>query len=111
MLQLERDSVQQLRKQAQSELRGCRERWQAKEEQLKPLREARDAQRQSQTGLRTAGNELSVRSQAELEGRIRELHHQQQHSSLSVNEEKRLLQQIKLLEVCAWHVLCCCLHA
>ena len=103
--------MQQQRRQAQSELRGCRERWQAKEDQLKPLREARDAQRQSQTGLRTAGNELSCKSVAELEARIRELNHQQQHSSLSVNEEKRVIQQVKLLEVGASDPKACLISA
>ena len=91
--------MQSLRRQARAVLNDVREKLRLKEEQLKPLREAREDQNAKRAGLKTAGTDLSVRSEAELDERLREMHHQQQHSSLTVNEEKRLLQQIKLLEV------------
>ena len=98
-LQLERGQVQQLYKQAHAQLMTCKQNLQQKDEQLRPLREVRDQQNKARDAVRSSGGELAVRSEEELDAKLAEMHHRQQHESLTVNDEKRLLQQIKLLEV------------
>lgn len=98
-VQLERDQAQQLHKQARAQLLICKENLQQKDEQLRPLREARDERNKAQEALRSSKGELPVKNEEELDARLKELHHRQQHESMSANSEKQLLQQIKALQV------------
>ena len=91
--------MQELHKQARTQLLICKQNLQAKVEQLKPLREARDEQNKARAALKTSGGEVAVRSEEELDARLHHLNHRQQHESLSAVEEKRLLQEIKTLQV------------
>lgn len=45
-----------------------------------------------------ACSELDVRTEAELDAKLQEMHYRIEHESIPLNEEKRLLQQIKKLE-------------
>ena len=93
--------MQQLHKQARAQLLICKENLKQKDEQLQPLREARDQQSKARDALRSGGD-VKITSEEQLDERLQQMHHRQQHESLSANDEKLLLKEIKQLQVSRW---------
>lgn len=96
---------QEVRKAAQNRANAAREQLKdvgveirEKIEQLKPLQAKLRAQQDDSKRAREVGKDVLVGSEAELDARVAQLEHAITHEVMPINEEKRIVQQIKKLQ-------------
>jgi uncharacterized coiled-coil DUF342 family protein len=101
---LARDAARDATRGAQAALSRTRDAFNAKMAVIAPLREALRSGGEASRKLRKAFADLPARSEAELDAKLAGLHHRIEHESIPLNEEKKLLADIKKLEAQRLHV-------
>lgn len=93
---LEKDAAISNLRNAQDAVNRCIEALRAKDEQLLPLKQLRAARKTLAEDL-ASYKDLPVKSEIEIDRRVAEANHNIEHSSLTLNEEKALLKEVKKL--------------
>ena len=97
-LKLERDTIREHAYTARDALKRCREVFDAKKNQVKPLRDALNSGGQTSRKLREENADLEARTEADLDAKIAAATQSIEHETISLAEEKRLIAVIKKLE-------------
>mmetsp|Transcript_17293 Transcript_17293/g.41313 ORF Transcript_17293/g.41313 Transcript_17293/m.41313 type:complete len:629 (+) Transcript_17293:163-2049(+) len=94
----EKDTAQANRQEAYEQLKIVQKERQALVEELQPLRSARKNVQADLSAFRDERRELVVQSEQELDAKIAELEYRRSHETLTLNEEKQILKDMKKLE-------------
>ncbi|KAK9814284.1 hypothetical protein WJX72_003390 [[Myrmecia] bisecta] len=95
---MEKDSARESTKAALEALNACKAQIDLKDRDLKPLRDARDARNIASKEFRSNFGDLDVRSEEELDDKLKSIEHRMSHESMPLAEEKKLMAQMKKLQ-------------
>lgn len=95
---LDRDAIRENVRTARDALKRCRDAFDAKNAEVKPLREALQSGGQASRKLREEFADLEARSESELDTKLAALKNRIEHESIPLNEEKKIIATIKKLE-------------
>jgi uncharacterized coiled-coil DUF342 family protein len=95
---LERDAIRENVRTARDASKRCRDAFDAKNAEVKPLRDALQTGGQATRKLREEYADLEARSEPELDTKLAALNNRIEHESIPLNEEKKIIASIKKLE-------------
>jgi uncharacterized coiled-coil DUF342 family protein len=95
---LDRDGIRENVRTAREALKRCRDAFDAKNAEVKPLRDALQSGGQASRKLKEEFADLEARSESELDTKLSALTNRIEHESIPLNEEKKIIASIKKLE-------------
>jgi hypothetical protein len=95
---LDRDAIRENVRTAREALKRCKDAFDAKSAEVKPLRDALQTVSQASRKLREEFADLEARSESELDTKLSALKNRIEHESIPLNEEKKIIATIKKLE-------------
>jgi len=95
---VDRDAIRENVRTARDALKRCKDAFDAKNAEVKPLRDALQAGGQASRKLREEYADLEARSESELDTKLASLKNRIEHESIPLSEEKKIITTIKKLE-------------
>ncbi|KAL3133944.1 single fertilization [Trebouxia sp. C0010 RCD-2024] len=97
IIRMTRDSTKESVAEARENLNAAISAFKAKQEEVEPLQKGRKDQNNMHRNVQTEFRDLEVRSEQELDGKIRDMEYHMAHESIPIAQERQMVKHIKKL--------------